>query len=163
MWGGPGKDQGYFKDLILGQIVGCLPILRLSLHYPAAPDCSVCLLKAESVRAPQQRKKEEGLSGGHTLWVQRLLLLLLYLCQFFPLYFYLVFLNSLIFTSCVEVFCLRLCLCITCLPGGHGGQVPWNRSCGCWEWKHDPLQENKGSYLVSHLSSLLFHYRLFVC
>lgn len=59
--GGPGKDQEHFKDLILGQIIGSLPVLRFSLHYPAAPDCSVCQIKAEPVGDASTEEEGSGL------------------------------------------------------------------------------------------------------
>lgn len=65
--GGPGKEQGHFKDLSLGQIVASLPVLRFSLHSPAAPACSVCQIKAEAAGAASSA--EEGSELVH-MWVE---------------------------------------------------------------------------------------------
>lgn len=61
--GGPGKEQGHFKDLSLGQIVASLPVLRFSLRSPAAPACSVCQIKAEAVGAASA-----GEEGSELVW-----------------------------------------------------------------------------------------------
>lgn len=51
---------------------------------------------------------------------------------------------------CPCVFCLHVCLCITCVPSALGGHwIPWNTGvtdgcellCVCWKLNLGPLQE----------------------
>lgn len=60
---------------------------------------------------------------------------------------------------CVWVFWLPVCICLTCLVWVEARRGPWNWSysyelpSGCWELNLGPLQSNKCSWPLIHLSS----------
>lgn len=96
MWG-PGKEEGHFSDLSLGQIVASLAVLRFYLISSAAPACSVCQIKAEAAGAASAA---EG--GSEPVWRPHVggvapAALAVPFSGFCYLYFYFIFLDFFIF------------------------------------------------------------------
>lgn len=91
MWG-PGKEEGHFTGLSLGQIVASLPVLRFSLRSPAAPACSVCQVKAEAAGAASAAEGSELVWRPHVGGVAPAALAVPF-SGFCYLYFYFIFLD----------------------------------------------------------------------